>query len=128
METARILIIDDEPLIRRAMADYLAECGYKTSTAADGAEGLARARAEQFDIVLVDLRMPRVDGLEVITTLHAEQPELPLVVCSGAGALSDATEAMGRGAWAHITKPVLDIDEIVVVVERVLKKAKDYGN
>jgi two-component system sensor histidine kinase/response regulator len=123
MDAKRILIIDDEPLIRRAMADYLAECGYETSTAADGAEGLAQARAERFHTVLVDLRMPRVDGLEVIATLHAEQPDLPMVVVSGTGVLSDAIEAMRRGAWDYITKPVQDIDEITVVVERVMEKA-----
>ena len=123
MAAKRILIIDDEPLIRRAMADYLAECGYETSTAADGAEGLTQTQAERFDAVLVDLRMPQVDGLEVITTLHAEQPDLPVVVVSGTGVLGDAIEAMRRGAWDYVTKPVQDIDEIMIVVERVMEKA-----
>jgi signal transduction histidine kinase/DNA-binding response OmpR family regulator len=124
MAEGRILIIDDEPLIRRAMADYLIECGYETSMAADGAEGLSQARAEHFDIVLVDLHMPRVGGLEVITTLRAESPELPVVVVSGTGVLADAIEAMRQGAWDYITKPVRDIDEILVVVERVLDQAR----
>lgn len=123
MSTKRILIVDDEPLIRRAMADYLTECGYETSTAADGAEGLAQARAGQFDVVLVDLRMPRLDGLEVITTLHAEQPELSTVVVSGTGVLSDVIAAMRQGAWDYITKPIQDMEEILVVVERVLERA-----
>ena len=56
-EKRRVLIVDDERLIRRAMADYLEDCGYETAVATDGADGLERARAEQFDIVLVDLRM-----------------------------------------------------------------------
>ncbi len=124
MAEGRILIIDDEPLIRRAMADYLIECGYETSMAADGAEGLSQARSEHFDIVLVDLHMPRVGGLEVITTLRAESPELPVVVVSGTGVLADAIEAMRQGAWDYITKPVRDIDEILVVVERVLDQAR----
>jgi signal transduction histidine kinase/DNA-binding response OmpR family regulator len=123
MAARRILIIDDEPLIRRAMADYLAECGYETSTAADGAEGLAQARAERFHTVLVDLRMPHVDGLEVIATLHTEQPDLPIVVVSGTGVLNDAIEAMRRGAWDYISKPVQDIDEITVVIKRVMERA-----
>jgi signal transduction histidine kinase/DNA-binding response OmpR family regulator len=124
MDVTRVLIIDDEPLIRRALADYLTECGFETVTAADGAEGLAQVRAEQFHVVLVDLRMPHVDGLEVIATLKAEQPELPLVVVSGTGVLNDVIEAMRRGAWDYITKPVQDMDEIMVVVERVLEKAR----
>lgn len=123
MEKKRILIIDDEPLIRRAMADYLSEFEYETVTATDGAEGLEQARTESFDVVLVDLRMPRVDGLEVIAALNQEQPELPVVVVSGTGVLSDAIEAMRQGAWDYITKPVQDIDEILVTVERVLEKA-----
>ncbi len=120
----RILIIDDEALIRRALSDYLTESGYQTTMASNGIEGLTIARSEQFHAVLVDLRMPQVDGMEVITTLHDEQPELPVVVVSGTGVLSDAIEAMRRGASDYITKPVADIDEIAVVIERVMEKAR----
>ncbi|MCP4537027.1 MAG: response regulator [Chloroflexi bacterium] len=123
-EKKRVLIIDDEMLIRRALADYLTESGYETVMASNGIEGLTIARSQQFHAVLVDLRMPQVDGMEVITTLHAEQPELPVVVVSGTGVLNDAIEAMRRGASDYITKPVIDIDEIAVVVERVMEKAR----
>lgn len=124
MSVKQVLIIDDEALIRRALADYLTDYGYATVTASDGLEGLARARAEQFDVVLVDLRMPHLDGLEVISTLRMEQPALPIVVVSGTGVLSDVVEAIRRGAWDYVTKPVQDMDEIAVVVERVLEKAR----
>jgi signal transduction histidine kinase/DNA-binding response OmpR family regulator len=124
MGKKRVLVIDDEPLLRRALADYLRECGYHASTAADGAEGLNSARAEHFDVVLVDLRMPRVDGLEVVATLKAEQPELPVVVVSGTGVLQDVIEAVRRGAWDYVTKPVRDMDEITVIIERVLERAR----
>ncbi|MBN1979797.1 MAG: response regulator [Anaerolineae bacterium] len=120
----RVLIVDDESIIRRAMADYLADCGYETATASDGAEGLAKAQSEKFDIVLVDLRMPRLDGLEVISTLKSAQPELPIVVISGTGVLNDAIEAMRQGAWDYLTKPVQDIEEIRVTVERVIERAQ----
>ncbi len=123
-ESRRILVVDDEPLIRRAVADYLEDCGYETVAAADGAEGLAKARAGRFHAVLVDLRMPQVDGLEVIATLKNEQPELPIVVVSGTGVLNDAIEAMRQGAWDYITKPVQDIEEIRVTVERVMERAQ----
>jgi len=124
MNTSRILVIDDEFLIRRALADYLEDCDYETEMAADGAEGLAKIRARKFDAVLVDLRMPRVDGLEVVTTLKAEHPELPVVVVSGTGVLQDVIAAMRRGAWDYVTKPIHDMDEITVVVERVLERAQ----
>lgn len=123
-EMRRILVIDDEPLIRRAVADYLEECGYETVTAVDGAEGLTKARAGQFHAVLVDLRMPQVDGLEVIAILKDEQPELPVVVVSGTGVLSDAIEAMRQGAQDYITKPVKDVEEIRLTVERVIERAQ----
>ncbi|HDQ73969.1 MAG TPA: response regulator, partial [Chloroflexi bacterium] len=124
MNEQAVLIIDDEPLIRRAMADYLEECGYRTVTAADGEQGLALARAQRFDIVLVDLRMPRLDGLTVISVLHDEQPDLPIVVVSGTGVLKDAIEAMRQGAWDYISKPVQDIDEVVVVIQQALDIAR----
>lgn len=123
MTTTRILIIDDELWIRRALADYLEECGYETEMAAHGREGLEKARAEQFDLVLVDLRMPYVDGLEVVTTLKQEQPEMPVVVVSGTGVLQDVISAIRRGAWDYVTKPIHDMDEIMMVVERVLERA-----
>ena len=119
----RVLVIDDEPLIRQTMSDYLEECGYEAATASDGLQGLDILRRRRFDVVLVDLRMPRMDGLEVITTLREEQPNLPTVVISGTGVLSDAIEAMRRGAWDYITKPVLDLDEVTLVIEQVLEKA-----
>ncbi len=124
MPDSSILIVDDEVLIRRALSDYLQECGYTTMTAADGEDGITKARAKRFDAVLVDLRMPRVDGLEVIATLKAEQPDLPVVVVSGTGVLQDVIAAMRLGAWDYITKPIHDMDEIAVVVERVLDKAR----
>ncbi len=119
----RVLVIDDEPLIRQTMSDYLEECGYEAATASDGLQGLDILRRRRFDVVLVDLRMPRMDGLEVITTLREEQPNLPTVVISGTGVLNDAIEAMRRGAWDYITKPVLDLDEVTLVIEQVLEKA-----
>lgn len=123
MTAIRILIIDDELWIRRALSDYLEECGYETEMAAHGKEGLEKVRAAHFDLVLVDLRMPYVDGLEVVTTLKEEQPAMPVVVVSGTGVLQDVISAIRRGAWDYVTKPIHDMDEIMVVVERVLERA-----
>ncbi|MEA3342405.1 MAG: GAF domain-containing protein [Chloroflexota bacterium] len=124
MSIKRILIIDDEPLVRHALADYLTARGYETVTAADGDEGLAQARTGQFHVILIALRIPRPDGLEIIAALHAEQPELPLVVISETGALGDAVEAMRRGAWDYVAKPIRDMEGVAIVVERALERAR----
>ncbi len=120
----RVLIIDDEAIIRHTLADFLSECGYQTATAADGVQGIELAQNEPFDIVLVDLRMPRLNGMEVIATLRQSHPNLPLVVISGAGVLQDAIKAIRRGAWDYITKPIADLQEILIVIDRALEKAR----
>jgi signal transduction histidine kinase/DNA-binding response OmpR family regulator len=120
----RILIIEDDALTRRALADYLEEWGYETTVAADGAEGLDMARSGQFHVILADMRIPQVDGLEIVTTLNTEQPDLPVVVVSGTGVLADAIDAMRRGAWDYVTKPIQDMRDVVVAIERVLDKAR----
>ncbi|MBN1937281.1 MAG: response regulator [Anaerolineae bacterium] len=120
----RVLIIDDEEVICHTVATYLNEFGYATVTAPDGEAGLDKARAESFDVVLVDLRMPRIDGLEVVSALKEEQPDLPIVVVSGTGVLKHAIEALRQGAWDYLTKPLHDIDELIVVIERVLERAR----
>ncbi len=124
MDKKRILVIDDEPSVRQALAEFLMECGYETITASGGAEGLTLALAGEFRVVLVDLMMPYVDGLEVIATLKDRRSELPVVVVSGTGVLGDAVEAMRRGAWDYIAKPIHDIDMITVVIERVMERAR----
>jgi signal transduction histidine kinase len=124
MNEKQILIIDAEPTARRSLADHLTECGYVTTTASDGAQGLARTRAESFNIVLVDLETPIVDGLEITATLKAEQPGLPVVILSGTGALGDAIAALRQGAWDYVAKPFRDMDEVVAVVESALETAR----
>ena len=120
MDKKRILIIEDDALFRRTLADYLDGCGYETTLAADGVQGLEMARAEQFDVALVDLRIPRMSGLQVIAILSAEQPTLPIIVVSGNSLVGNAIEAMRRGAWDYITKPILDNDELLDCIERHL--------
>lgn len=122
--TRHVLIADDEPLIRQTLSDYLADCGYQVTDVGDGEEVLRAARAAAFQAVLLDLRMPKVHGLDVIALLAREQPNLPVVVVSGTGVLHDAVEAMRRGAWDYISKPITDMDEVAVVLDRVLDRAR----
>lgn len=120
----RVLIVEDETLIRRALVDYLTFAGYEAEAAADGAQGLAIARSGQFGVILVDLRLPRLTGQEIISALRAEKPDLPVIVISGTGVLQDAIDAMRLGAWDYVAKPIHDMAEIGVVIERVLESAR----
>ncbi|MFO7976166.1 MAG: response regulator, partial [Candidatus Hydrogenedentota bacterium] len=103
---AKILTIDDEPMVRRTLALYLRKCGFQVCEAGDGREGMAVFDREKPDLVLVDLRMPGMDGFAVLEALSAQAPETPLVVVSGTDAIDDAIEAQRKGAWDYVTKPI----------------------
>ena len=99
--SGRILVIDDDASVRMSFRVYLEDNGYLVQTAENGSQGLTYFRAGTTDLVLVDLRMPEVDGLEVLATVRQESPETPVIVVSGAGTLSDSVEALRLGAWDY---------------------------
>src|SRR2546421_12862536 len=108
MEQRTVLVIDDDPLVRATFVRMLGRRGLRVVDAEDGRRGLETIRSERPDVVLSDLRMPGLDGLEVLSTLAAEAPETPVIVVSGEGGMHDAVEALRRGAWDFVTKPVMD--------------------
>jgi signal transduction histidine kinase len=121
---ATILIIDDEQSIRESLAMFLEDSGYETVMAADGDEGLARFRERRPDLVLVDLRMPRIDGLEVIREVTNYSPAVPVIVISGTGIIADAVEAMNQGAVNYILKPIEDFSILTHAVRNALERAR----
>jgi serine phosphatase RsbU (regulator of sigma subunit) len=121
---ARILVIEDDALVRFNMVSYLEDCGHIAAEVEDGEAGIAAVAASPPDLVLCDLRMPGMDGLEVLQRLHAEHPELPVVVVSGTGVLSDAVEALRMGAWDFVTKPIQDLAVLQHAIDRALEKAR----
>lgn len=123
-EPATILVIDDDAQVRGAFRRMLEREGFQTVGAEDGRRGLAAFRASPPDAVLLDLRMPEMDGLEVLSVLCGESPETPVVVSSGEGTLRDAVEALRRGAWDFVTKPVFDPALLSHSLERALEKAR----
>lgn len=118
-----ILIIDDEQAIRQSFADCLEDYNYLTITAENGRVGLEKFERSNVDLVLVDLRMPEVDGLEVLDKISDISPDTPLIVISGTGVISDAVEALRRGAWDYLLKPVDDFSILIHSVQNVLEKA-----
>lgn len=138
---ARILIIEDEAAIRRVLVKILSEenQGYEVSEAEDGLAGMEILKKEDFDLVLCDIKMPKMDGVEVLEAVKKIKPEIPMVMISGHGDLETAVNTMKMGAFDYISKPpdlnrllntvriALDRKELVVENTRLKKKvSKNY--
>ncbi len=100
-----VLLIDDDESLRRVVEYNLKEDGYCVLTAADGPRGLREFQAAQVDLVLTDVRMPEMDGLELLTRLKTMQPDLPVIMLTAHGTVDSAVEAMKLGAYDYLTKP-----------------------
>jgi DNA-binding NtrC family response regulator len=122
-DKGRILVVDDEPNARTALAEILREEGYAVETAADGFKGLARFEEFAPDLVLTDLKMPGMDGVELLRKLRQIDTELPVVIMTAFGAVETAVSAMREGAADYLTKP-LNTDELTMVIERALERSK----
>ena len=103
---ASVLIVDDEPNIRRMLSALLREEGYTITEAADGRQALQKMADVDADVVLLDLALPGVTGLELLDALHARWPLAPIIMMSGRASLSDAVQATKRGAFHFIEKPL----------------------
>ena len=118
-----ILIIDDDESIRKSISMHLEDNFYKTLTAENGRVGIQLFDQEHPDLVLVDLRMPEVDGYEVIKYIHKIAPEIPLIVVSGVSSIQTAIDAMRIGALDFLTKPVTDHSVLIHSIEKGLDHA-----
>ena len=119
---AKILIIDDEKAIRNTLKDILLYEKYEVDEAADGAEGLKKAEAGNFDLVLCDIKMPKMDGLEVLVKLQELKPDLPVVMISGHGTIDTAVEAIKKGAFDFVSKPP-DLNRLLITVRNGLDRS-----
>ena len=117
---ARVLLVDDHVEMARLLADQLADEGYEVEVADGGAEALRIAGLRPPDVVITDLRMEEIDGLDVLAGIHAIDARTPVLIMTAFGAVESAVEAMRRGAWHYLTKP-FHLDEVVLQVERALE-------
>jgi len=117
----RILVLDDETAIQRLLKIVLDSEGYDVSTTDDGRIALEMIRQNPVDLIIQDLRMPKMDGLQFLRHLKEQNPELPSIVLTAYGTLETAVEAMRLGAYTHINKP-FDTDEIRLIVSRALER------
>jgi DNA-binding response OmpR family regulator len=118
---SRVLVADDDRTIRRNLVLLLRSEGYETLEAADGAETLASIRNHAPDAVLLDLKMPGRDGLEVLAELRSRLADLPVIVITAFGGSSAAIEAIRRGAYDYLSKP-FDLDEVLLTLKRALRQ------
>jgi DNA-binding NtrC family response regulator len=118
-----ILIVDDEKSVRDSLRMILKYARYEVEIAEDGAKALAILESHPIDIVLLDIKMPGMDGIEVLEAMMKKNPELPVVMISGHGTIETAVEATKKGAFDFLSKP-LDRDRLLVTVRNALEQRK----
>ena len=116
-----ILLVDDEPTIRLSVGDALADAGYNVTLAQDGAEAKEKLTARNFDVVVSDIRMPRMDGLTLFKHIKETAPRTDVILVTAYGAVEDAVEALKEGARDYLTKP-FDTGELLVRLERLAER------
>lgn len=121
--SATLLIIDDDEVVRESLAAYLEDSNFKVLQALNGLQGLQIFESEQPDLVICDLRMPQIDGLELIRRIRQTASETPIIVLSGAGVMNDAVEALRLGAADYLIKPLEDLAVLEHSVRRALDRA-----
>lgn len=121
---ATLLIIDDDDVVRASVAAYLEDSGFNVLQACNGAEGLVLFERERPNLVVCDLRMPQVDGLELIRRISALELDIPVIVMSGAGVMADAVEALRLGAADYLIKPLEDLAVLEHSVRRTLDRSR----
>jgi len=119
----RILVVDDEKLIRWSLQKNLSRAGYEVLEAEDGVQALETVEEEGADLVLLDIRMPRKDGIEVLQHLVEHHPEIPVILMTAYSSVEGAVDAMKRGAFNYLVKP-FNQDEMLVVARKALETTR----
>ncbi len=118
---AKILIVDDEVPIRRTLREILEFEQYQVDEAADGEEGVAKVRREKYDVIIMDVKMPKLDGIEALERIQLISPETPVIMVSGHGTIDTAVEAVKKGAFDFISKPP-DLNRLLITVRNAMEK------
>jgi len=119
----KVLVIEDDDTVRDVLRSFLSEKGFEATLAKNGEAGLDTLRAEKFDLVLTDLVMPGITGMDVLKEVIASKISMPVIVITGFGTVQTAVEAMRLGAFDYLTKP-FNLDELLIVIEKALSVSK----
>ena len=118
-----ILVVDDDPGHRAMLRTILGGWGYGVAEAADGKEGVEKVGDRCFDLVLMDVRMVRLSGLEALPEIKKFNPAIPVIIMTAYSSVETAVDALKKGAYDYLTKP-LDFDELRLVIERAIDHSR----
>src|SRR3954452_351680 len=123
MSAGRVLVVEDDDCLRRVTQAQLQKCGHETAVCPDASEALAVLEKQAIDLVLTDLNLPGMSGLELLRRIRSEYPEISVVIVTGYGTVESAVAAIKAGAYDYITKPVHP-DELRALVNRVMERQR----
>ena len=127
-----ILTIEDDAVVRRSIVEYLKDHGFNVLEAENGRTGLEQLRSNEPELILLDLRMPEMDGLEALEIITKESPGIPVIIISGTGRIEDAVEALRLGASDYLIKPIVDMEILLHTIRktteriRLVRKNQEY--
>ncbi len=115
----KVLIIDDDEMMLKGLSNYLSDAGFKTITTADGPQGIMLYNSEEPDIVVLDLGLPSLNGIEVLRQMRKHNPDAKVIIASGYESSTTTKEALANGAFAFIGKP-FDVDKLIELINSAL--------
>ena len=124
VETARILVIDDDESIRKVLATILEDNGYVVDTARNGKEAIEKSNTKFYNLALIDIRLPDMEGTKLLTAMKETTPKMVKVIVTGYPSLQNAIEAVNEGADAYVMKP-FNLDSVLNIIKEHLKKQQE---
>ena len=123
---AKVLIVDDEAAIRRTLREILQFEKYEVDEAADGLDGLVKVKQKSYDVILLDIKMPKMDGMEALERMQELAPDTPVIMISGHGTIETAVDAVKKGAFDFLSKPP-DLNRLLITVRNAMDKSSLIG-
>jgi DNA-binding NtrC family response regulator len=125
LEKKRILIIEDDKIVLGNFKDILELEGYSVDTAENGKEAIEKSNANFYNLALIDIRLPDMDGTQLLTKMRDTVPRMVKIIVTGYPSLENAKDAVNKGADAYVVKPILNIEEFLNTLKEHLKKQKE---
>jgi DNA-binding NtrC family response regulator len=123
-QKASLLIVDDDAAIRKTLSKILEKEGYLVETVANGKQAIEASKRQFFNVALIDVRLPDVDGTELLERLKETEPKMVKIIVTGYASLQNAVSAVNKGADGYVLKP-FDADELLAMIEKHLKKQRE---